>query len=206
MINGYEEGPLVPGEPLLTRPGFWSNHLMAMGGAGTGAEPAVPEWFGDDGADTDALSEILFDPERWPVFRVPAADGTGVVVIYRNLVGDYGIDHLLTRPGRSCARRMTGGDGGFSATGLPWRELVRIADSPDPEAEGVQDSTARLLLLLPLLDELDVPRSASAGLSAALIAAGAPHETAPSTAESLLTHLMGRPRHDSAWASPLSGP
>ncbi|MEU6042734.1 hypothetical protein [Streptomyces griseus] len=206
MINGYEEGPLVPGEPLLARPGFWSNHLMAMGGTGTGAVRAVPEWFGDDGADTDALSEVLFDPERWPVFRVPAADGTGVVVIYRNLVGDYGIDHLLTRPDRSRARRITGGDGGFSATGLPWRELVRIADSPDPEAEGVQDSTTRLLLLLPLLDELDVPRSAPARLSAALIAAGAPHETAPSTAESLLTHLMGRPRHDCAWASPLSGP
>nr|WP_203686074.1 hypothetical protein [Streptomyces sp. SID14515] len=205
MINGYEAGPLVAGEPLLARPGFWSNHLMAMGGDGTRAERPVPEWFGDDGADTDALAETLFDPERWPVFRIPAADGTGVVVIYRNLVGDHGIDHLLTRPDRSCARRITGGDGGFSGTGLTWHELVRIADSPAPEGDGLTDSAARLLLVLPLLDEPDLPQTAPARLSGALTAVGAPHDTAPNTAESLLTYLMDRPRHDSAWESPLSG-
>ncbi|MFJ6614813.1 hypothetical protein ACIQPT_31570 [Streptomyces sp. NPDC091289] len=205
LIKGYDEGPLVAGEPLLTRPGFWSSYLMTMGGAGTGVERPVPEWFGDDGADTDAVTDILFDPERWPVFRVPAADGAGVAVIYRNLEGDHGIDYLLTRPGRSCAERITGGDGGFSGTGLTWHELVRFADSPAPAADGVLDSAARLLLLLPLLDELAVPGTAPAQLGAALTAAGAPQDTAPSTAEYLLSHLMGRPRHDSTWDSPLSG-
>ncbi|MFE6759233.1 hypothetical protein ACFVDQ_37545 [Streptomyces sp. NPDC057684] len=67
LIKGYD-GPLVAGESLLARPGFWSNHLMPLCSDGAGAERPAPEWFGDDGADTDALSETLFDPERWPVF------------------------------------------------------------------------------------------------------------------------------------------
>ncbi|RFC77788.1 hypothetical protein DXZ75_08055 [Streptomyces sp. AcE210] len=48
---------------------------------GSGAERPAPERFGDDGADADALSETLFDPERRPVFRVPAADGPGAIVV-----------------------------------------------------------------------------------------------------------------------------
>lgn len=205
LIEGYDDGPLVAGESLPARPGFWSNHLMGMCGRGAGAGRPVPEWFGDDGADTDAMSEILFDPGHWPVLRVPASDGSGIVVIYRNLVGDHGIDYLLTRPGRSRAQRIAGGEGVLSGSGLTWRELVRIADTPAPGADGAEDSAARLLLILPLLDDLDVPEGAKAGLSAALTAVGAPQDTAPSTAERLLAHLMRRPRHDAAWGSPLSG-
>ncbi|MGW3691943.1 hypothetical protein [Streptomyces sp. NPDC005125] len=126
---------MVAGESLLARPGFWSNYLMAMCGDGSSAARPVPEWFGDDGADTDALSEVLFDPERWPAFRVPAEDGPGAVVIYRNLVGDYGIDYLLTHPGRSHAQQIANWEGDLSGTGLTWHELVRLADSPSPAAE-----------------------------------------------------------------------
>lgn len=205
LIKGYDDGPLVAGESMLARPGFWSNHLMAMCGTGTGTERPVPEWFGDDGADTDAVAEILFDPESWPVFRIPAAEGPGAVVVYRNLVGDYGIDYLLAHPGRTHAQQVAGWEGGFTGTGLTWHELVRMADSPDPAADGVEDSAARLLLALPLLDDLDVPETGPARVSAALIAAGAPQDTAPNTAKKLLTHLMGRPRHDRTWDSPLSG-
>ncbi|MFF2789001.1 hypothetical protein ACFVT6_19940 [Streptomyces sp. NPDC058049] len=178
---------------------------MAMCGEGSGAARPVPEWFGDDGADTDALSEVLFDPERRPVFRVPAEDGPGAVVIYRNMVGDYGIDHLLTHPGRSHAQQIASWEGDLSGTGLTWHELVRLADSPSPAAEGVEDTAARLLLVLPLLTDSDVPAPAPAGLSAALTSAGAPQDTACSTAEHLLNHLTRRPRHDPTWGSPLSG-
>ncbi|MEU9057502.1 hypothetical protein AB0D13_01065 [Streptomyces sp. NPDC048430] len=204
LIKGYD-APLVAGEPLLARRGFWSNHLLAMCGEGTSAGPPSPEWFGDDGADTDAMSETLFDPERWPVFRIPAADGPGAVVIYRNLVDDYGIDYLLTQPGRSCAQRIGSWEGEFSGAGLAWQDLVHMADSPSPAAEGVEDAAARLLLTLPLLDDLEVPETASARLGAALVSAGAPQDTASDTAGRLLAHLMGRPRHESAWGSPLSG-
>ncbi|MGW7438454.1 hypothetical protein [Streptomyces sp. NPDC054849] len=118
-------------------------------------------------------------------------------MIFRNLVGDYGTDYLRTPPDGSAAE--------VSATGLTWHELVRIADDPCRAAGGVEDSAARLLLLLPLLDDLDVPETAPSRLGAALIAAGAPQGTAPHTAEHLLTRLMRRSRHDPAWGSPLSG-
>ncbi|MFB7554874.1 hypothetical protein [Streptomyces brevispora] len=205
LIEGYDDGPLVAGESLLARSGFWSNYLLAMCSDGSSAAHPVPEWFGDDGADNDALSEVLFDPERWPVFRVPAADGPGAVVIYRNLVGDYGIDYLLTHPGRSYAQQIASWEGDLSGTGLTWHELVRIADTPSPAAEGVEDTAARLLLVLPLLTEPDVPEEAPARLSAALASAGAPQDTASNTAEHLLTRLTKRSRHDPTWGSPLSG-
>lgn len=122
---------------------------MAMCDAGGSTERPTPERFGEDGADVDALSEVLFDPDRWPVFRVPAADGPGAVVVYRNLPGDYGIDCFLTRPDRGCARQIAGREGERAGTGLTWLELIRIAGSPAPTAEGAEDPDARLLLLLP---------------------------------------------------------
>ncbi|WP_306324532.1 hypothetical protein [Streptomyces venezuelae] len=205
LLKGYDLGPLVPGELLLLHPGFWSNYLLAMCSDGGCPERPVPEWFGEDGADVDALSEVLFDPERWPLFRVPAEGGPGAVVVYRNLDGDYGTDYLLTHPGRSYAEQIASWDGDFSGTGLTWHELIRIADSSSLADEGVQDTATRFLLLLPLLTDPDVPESASARLIAALAAVGAPQDTAPIAAEHLLAHLTRTSRHDPTWASPLSG-
>ncbi|MFJ9801593.1 hypothetical protein [Streptomyces wuyuanensis] len=205
LIKGYDADALVAGESLLARPGFWSNYLLAMCSDGGCAERPVPEWFGDDGADADALSEVLFDPERWPVFRVPAETGPGAAVVYRNLDGDYGTDYLLTHPGRSYVQQIASWDGDFRGTGLTWRELVRIADSPSSGAEGVQDTAARLLLVLPLLTDPDVPEEASARLTSALAMVGAPQDTASNTAEHLLAHLTRRALHDPTWESPLSG-
>ncbi|MGW4724931.1 hypothetical protein [Streptomyces sp. NPDC004291] len=220
LIEGYDDGPLTAGEPLLDRPGFWSNHLPVMCSDGDCAERPDPERFGGDGADADALSEVLFDPGHWPVFRVPAATGPGAVVVYRNLAGDYGTDYLLTDPDGSGPRRIARWDADFAGTGLTWRELTGIADAPSsraeapepagpteaPEpAEGVQDTAARLLLLLPLLTDPDVPEEAPARVATALTEVGAPVRTASATANHLLAHLARRSRHDPAWASPLSG-
>ncbi|MET9403140.1 hypothetical protein [Kitasatospora sp. NPDC002965] len=205
LIKGYDVGPLASGEPLLFHPGFWSNYLLAMCSAGGCAERPVPEWFGEDGADVDGLSEVLFDPEHWPVFRMPAEDGPGVVVIYRNLEGDYGTDYLLTHPGRGYVEQLASWDGEFSGTGLTWQELIRIADSPSLADEGVQDAASRFLLLFPLLTDLDVPEGASARLIAVLTAIGAPQDTSSLAAEHLLAHLTRRSRHDPAWTSHLSG-
>ncbi|WAZ26371.1 hypothetical protein STRCI_007937 [Streptomyces cinnabarinus] len=206
QIKGYDDGPLVAGESLLARPGFWSNYLLAMCSDGACTERPVPEWFGDDGADADALSEVLFDPEHWPVFRVSAEGGPGAVVIYRNLVGDYGTDYLLTHPDRSYAQQVAHWEGDFSGMGLTWHELVSIVDNPSPGAEGVQDPAARLLLVLPLLtDPDDLPEAAPARLTTALTAVGAPQDSASTAAEHLLAHLAGRSRHDPTWKSPLSG-
>ncbi|MER6117296.1 hypothetical protein [Streptomyces sp. NPDC001743] len=205
LIKGYEDGPLFAGEALPARRGFWSNHLLAMCSDGACTERPVPEWFGDDGADADAMSEVLFDPDHWPTFRVPAEDGPGVVVIYRNLVGDQGTDYLLTHPNRSHAQQIAGWEGDFTGTGLTWQELVRLADGPSAATAGIQDESARLLLALPLLTDMDLPETAPARIAAALTAVGAPQETASTAARHLLAHLERRPRHDSAWESPLSG-
>ncbi|MFH8789220.1 hypothetical protein [Streptomyces roseoverticillatus] len=204
LIKGYDDGPLVAGESLLPRPGFWSNYLMAICGDASGASDPVPGWFGDDGADADALSEVLFNPERWPVFRVAAEGGPGVVVIYRNLLGDYSTDYLLTHPGQSHAQHVASREGDLSGTGLSWDELIRIADTP-ATGEGVKDSAARLLLVLPLLTDPDLPDAALARLASALTAAGAPQDTAFTTAEHLLAHLTRSSHHDPTWKSPLSG-
>ncbi|MFI5544434.1 hypothetical protein ACIA6E_11670 [Streptomyces sp. NPDC051815] len=205
LIEGYATGPVTPGEPLLGRPGFWWNHLSVLCGDGACGEQPVPEWFGEDGADADALSEVLFDPAHWPAFRVSCEDGSGAVVVHRNLVGDYGIDYLLVPPGGRRARHIAHWEGDFSGTGLTWRELVGITDGAPSAAEGVRDADARFLLLLPLLDDPRMPCSAPERLTTSLTAAGAPQDTVRRAAEHLWGHLGRRSRHDPSWASPLSG-
>ncbi len=180
----------------MGRRGFWANHLLAMCGDGTCAEWAVPEWFGGDGADADALAEVLFDSEQWPVFRVLVPDGhqvSGVVVVYRNFADEFGVDYLL------------GGQDRCLVAGLSWQELIRVADCSEPPADGVQDVSGRFLLLLPLLSgewSGDVVRER---IAAALVAVGAPEGTVGRAAGHLLGHLERRAVHDSGWSSPLSG-
>ncbi|MET8841802.1 hypothetical protein ABZW67_17110 [Streptomyces rubiginosohelvolus] len=198
LIEEYGHGPVVAGDSLVGRRGFWASHLLAMCGDGTCAERAVPEWFGGDGADADALAEVLFDPEQWPVFRVLVPDGhpvPGVVMVYRNFADEFGVDYL--RGGQDMGASLV--------SGLSWQELIRVADCPEPPAEGVQDVSGRFLLLLPLLSgewSGDVVRER---IVAALVAVGAPEGTAGRAAGHLLGHLERRALHDSGWGSPLSG-
>ncbi|MEU5559103.1 hypothetical protein AB0H47_23680 [Streptomyces globisporus] len=196
LIEGYGHGPVVAGESLVGRRGFWANHLLAMCGDGTCAERAVPEWFGGDGADADALAEVLFDPEQWPVFRVLVPDGhpvPGVVVVYRNLVDEFGVDCLL------------GGQDRCLVAGLSWQELIRVTDRPEPPADGVQDVSGRFLLLLPLLSGEWSDEVVRERIVAALVAVGAPEGTVGRAAGHLLGHLERRALHDAVWGSPLSG-
>ncbi|MBC9717014.1 hypothetical protein H9Y04_31225 [Streptomyces sp. TRM66268-LWL] len=195
-IKGYGGGPLAAGEPLLTRPGFWSNYLL-LAGAQAPERPA-PEWFGEDGADADELYETLWSPESWPVFRVRSADGSGVLVVFRNLEEDEGVDYLRVHPDRTHAELLAKWEGEREGAGLPWPDMVRIADSPAPGA-GVREPHLRLLLLLPLLDEPYVPEGALPRIAEALTAAGTPPDMAHATAGRLLTALTGRVWHDADW-------
>ncbi|WP_233289428.1 hypothetical protein [Kitasatospora sp. MBT63] len=164
-----------------------------------GARP-VPEWFGDDGADAGALSEVLLDERAWPAFRVPFGAGHRVVHVHRNFVDEPGTDHLLTHSSWPRAETLSSFDGDLYGPGLSWRELTHIADTPDPSAPGVQDVAARLLLLLPALADDELPPDAAARVSAALTAVGAPEDSAGRTAD----HLLGN-RQPAAWRPDLSG-
>ncbi|MEV6973175.1 hypothetical protein [Kitasatospora sp. NPDC093806] len=170
-----------------------------------GEDRPAPEWFGDDGADTDALSEVLLDDRSWPVFRVPFQGGHSAVVVYRNLAGDCGIDYLLTHPDWHRAADLSGYEGDWYGPGLSWREIVHIADTPDLVAPGVHDTVARLLLLVPLLADDDLPPEAPARLSAALTAIGAPDDSARDTADHLLRNRRPAAGRHGGADSPLSG-
>ncbi|MEU4097545.1 hypothetical protein [Streptomyces sp. NPDC026673] len=208
LIKGYDHGPLTAAEPLTDRPGFWANHLLGWCEAGPDGERPEPEWFGDDGADTDALAEVLLDERAWPVLRVPFGEGHCAVVVYRNLDGDAGLDFLLTHPDWMRAEVLASWDGDRFGPGLGWPELTHIADSvPDSgTAGGLLDPAARLLLLLPVL--VDGRRHASVAvprIAAALVAVGVPEESAALAAGCLVGGPVDGVWHDPAWGSPLSG-
>ncbi|WP_052069568.1 hypothetical protein [Streptacidiphilus albus] len=205
LVKGYDYGPLVPGEALLGRAEIWSNHLLGMCWSSSGATRPMPEWFGDDGADTEAMSETLMDDQAWPVFRVPFDGGHAAIVVYRNLLGDCGIDYLLTHPDWNCAQVLASCDGSWSGPGLTWKNLVRITASPDLTTNGAHDPAERLLLLLPALCQAELPADAQTRVEAALETVGAPNSSIQIMARALLD---GR-RHSGPGGfskSPLSGP
>ncbi|MDX3094592.1 hypothetical protein PV417_08475 [Streptomyces sp. ME19-03-3] len=210
LIEGYEGGPLTAGEPLAARPGFWANHLLQWCAAGPDGERPAPEWFGDDGADADALAEVLYDERARPVLRVPLADGHRAVVVFRNFADDPGLDFLLTHPCWARAETLLSYDGerGGPGLGLGWRRLLHVAETvPDagPD-EGLSDPDVRLLLLLPLLEDgRRHARQAVPRIAGALRAVGAPEETAALAARCLVDGTADEVWHDPAWGSPLSG-
>lgn len=205
LIKGYDYGPLVAGEWLLERAGFWSNHLLAMCRFTSGGTRPAPEWFGDDGADTDALSEVLLNDQAWPAFRIPFQGGHSAVVVYRNLIGDFGIDYVLTQADWPRTEVLSSFDGDWYGPGLSWRDIVHIAETPDLTAPGVHDIAARFLLLLPLLADDELPPAAPARVSAALTAVGAPEDSAQDTADHLLRNRRPAARNRGGADSPLSG-
>ncbi|MCP2311120.1 hypothetical protein [Kitasatospora paracochleata] len=205
LIKGYDYGPLVAGERLLERAGFWSNHLLATCRFTSGEARPEPEWFGDDGADTDALADVLLDDQAWPSFRIPFHGGHSAVVVYRNLIGDYGIDYLLTQPDWPRKEDLSSFDGDWYGPGLSWRDIVHIAETPDLTAPGVHDTAARLLLLLPLLADDGLPPEARTRVNAALTAIGEPEDSAQDTADHLLRNSRPSARRRGGADSPLSG-
>ncbi|MFJ8045453.1 hypothetical protein ACIRBX_33595 [Kitasatospora sp. NPDC096147] len=205
QIKGYDYGPLVAGERLLERAGFWSNHLLAAYRSTAGGTRPEPEWFGVDGADADALAEVLLDDQAWPALRIPFRGGHSAVAVYRNLIGDYGIDYLLTQPDWSRTADLSGFDGDWYGPGLSWRDIVNIAGAPDLTAPGVHHPASRLLLLLPLLADDDLPPGAHARVGAALAAIGAPEDSARDTADHLLRNRRSAAGRPGDTDSPLSG-
>ncbi|MFH9353876.1 hypothetical protein [Kitasatospora sp. NPDC017646] len=205
LIPGYGDGPLAAGEPLLEGGGFWWCHLVGPAEPGPGEGWLEPERFGADGADADAMTERLYDGGAWPVFRVPFDGGRVAAVVYRNLEGDGGVEFLLALPGRSRPEVLADFDGDWRGAGVTWPELVRIADAPDQEADGVHDPAERLLLMPPALDGSEPPAGAVERVAKALVVAGAPEDSARGTAVRLLEGHRRWAGYLSVGDSPLSG-
>lgn len=163
-IPGYEGGPLVQGSTHLDNPLFWHVHL----GTCLRGEDAQRAAFG---ADWDAAMElygVLSAEHEWPVFSVPLLSGHTIHVVYRNFVGERGVDYLIHQPAWSEAETLAVDDGHFMGPGMAWPELLSAARQLT--ADGVSNADARLLLLFPALGDAQLPDDAAAVLTTALAA------------------------------------
>ncbi|MFG2631193.1 hypothetical protein [Streptomyces sp. NPDC048473] len=158
LIDGFDNDPLVTGEELLAPPGFWAAYLLWI--CQTEEDDPDPEWFGVGEADTDAAYDALNDEERWPVFRIPFADGHTATVLGCNFPGDPGTEYFITHPEWGRHGHLATINGHQAGPGLSWRELTHIARTPNRDAPGVHAEHARLLLLLPTLGDENLPDEA----------------------------------------------
>lgn len=199
LIDGYDEDPLVAGEPLLALPGFWAAYLLWLCEVDEDVEEAEADWFGVTDADVDAAYEALTAEDRWPTFRIPFDGGHTAVVIGRNFPEDPGTEYLITNAEWGRPGFLATIDGHQAGPGLAWRELVHIADNPDSAVPGIHDPHARLLLLLPALGDVDVPPDAEHVIADALVSIGALTDKASALAPRLLDNPMWEPAR---WSLP----
>ncbi|GAA2245391.1 MULTISPECIES: hypothetical protein [Kitasatospora] len=204
LIAGHENDPLIPGEELLALPGFWAAYLLWLA-EGEDFEPE-PALFGADGADADAAYGRLSDPAAWPVIRLPMQHGHSILIVHRNFTEDAGTDYYVAHPDWDRPRSLASIEGHFAGPGLAWRELLHVAQHPG-DGPGITDPHARLLLLLPVLGDADLPADATAAVTGALAAIGTPSEATAALAEALLDHPFwdGETWYFEGAGSPLSG-
>ncbi|MGW7528221.1 hypothetical protein [Streptomyces sp. NPDC054783] len=179
----YSSAPVVDGLPLLGEPGFWPAHLADL------CEGFSPEDFGADAADAGAMLECLHDRSAWPMFTVPLSGGFAIVVHYNSGEEFTSTDYFLTHPEWPHSLVLASDDQDRIGPGLCWPELAALLDAPE-EAVGVTDADDRLLLLLPLLGDADVPPEAVDRVVGALVAQGAPENCEPLARRLLDGHPM----------------
>ncbi|MDX3578380.1 hypothetical protein [Streptomyces sp. FL07-04A] len=163
-LPGYDGGPLVQGSAYLDNPLFWPVHL----GTCLRGEDAQRAAFGADWDTAMELYGVLSAEHAWPVFSVPLHSGHTIYVVYRNFVGERGVDYLIHRPAWPGVETLAVDDGHFMGPGMAWPELLSAARQP--ATEGVRDPDARLLLLFPALGDALIPEDAAPALTTALAA------------------------------------
>lgn len=163
----YASSPVVDGLPLLAEPEFWAAHLVEM------YEGSQVESFGVDPADVEGMLERLSDKAAWPVFRIPLAGGHSIVVHYNSGEEYTCVDYFIVHPDwRTKELVLASTDGDRIGPGLCWAELAALLQAPEGE-DGVTDPHARLLLLLPVLGDSNIPAEAVTLVQRALSAQGA---------------------------------
>ena len=171
-LPGYQDYPytLVDGSPLLGHRLFWPTHLLQV----IGRFELLSACFGEV-IPSDVRSfydHKLADTRQWPTLSIPLRDQHQLYVVDRNFPEDYGQDYLLHHPSWPKALRLASIEGHFFGPGLCWPELL-AASVPPPGAVGTTQPAARLLLLLPILGDAEIPGEAAAILADALAACGA---------------------------------
>ncbi|MEU6749014.1 hypothetical protein ABZ914_22580 [Spirillospora sp. NPDC046719] len=188
LIDGYENAPLVDGTALLTERLFWPTYLAAW--TDLEDDTVIDAAFSVERDELEAFYGQLTALERWPVLAVPLRAGAQIVVIFRNLEDDTGVDLLLQTPDSKGVMKWARLDGHFLVPGLSWPELAEISSRPGSRY-GVTESHARMLLLLPFTGDSDTPATAAKTVSSALIAAGAAPGPSGPLADNLLNEPMG---------------
>ncbi|MEU6575492.1 hypothetical protein [Streptomyces sp. NPDC046805] len=188
-IPEYLEGcELIAGEDLAREPAFWLAHLMLTVG-----DPD-PERYGVDASVYEEMVERLSNPEEpWPVLRVPFQGGHTAYVVYANFDDANNVDFFVRHHewGRLGYLGQCGAD--EAGPGLAWTELATLAEAAQNSSEGLTDSSQRLLLLLPMLGDAEMPREARHMVAQALAHCGIRSEAA----DELATVLVGEQESDS---------
>lgn len=171
MARGlYSSSPVVDGLPLLAEPEFWAAHLVEM------YDGSQVESFGVDPADVEGMLERLSDKTAWPMFRIPLAGGHSIVLHYNSGEEYTSTDCFIVHPDWGTNDLVLAStDEDRIGPGLCWAELAALLPAPEGE-DGVTDPQARLLLLLPVLGDTNVPAEAVTLVREALTAQGAPDD------------------------------
>jgi hypothetical protein len=190
-IPEYLEGcELIAGEDLAREPAFWLAHLMLT----VGDPSEDPERYGVDASVYEEMVEHLSNPEEpWPVLRVPFEGGHTAYTVYANFDDANNVDFFVRHP--QWARLGYLGQCGAdeAGPGLSWTELATLAEAAQNSSEGLTDSSQRLLLLLPMLGDAEMPREARHMVAQALIRCGIRSDSA----DELATILVGDQEADS---------
>ncbi|WP_338779976.1 hypothetical protein [Streptomyces sp. DG1A-41] len=182
----FEDCELVSGEDLALEPAFWLAHLLLT----VGDPSEDPQRYGVDAAAYEEMAERLSDPEEpWPVLRASLAGGHTAYVVYANFEDVNNVDFFVRHPdwGRLGYLGQCGADD--AGPGLSWTELTTLAASTPDHGEGLTDRSQRLLLLLPMLGDAEIPNEAHGTVTLALIHCGVPSDAA----RELATSLLGEP-------------
>jgi hypothetical protein len=172
-ISGYQdtfpdgidlEKLLVDGWDLVTGPAFWAAHLLRQGYD----EDVILPGFGVEEPAAQEVFDRLAEADRWPAFRIEVDPQRSLVVVYRNLAEDAGVDYLLESAGRD-AVLLSALEGSFRGPGISWLEILRV--SRRSGADGIDGR--KLLLLWPMSGDTAAVPNAGPVVAEALREVGA---------------------------------
>jgi hypothetical protein len=158
---------------LVEYPAFWLHYLSGPLGVHREAEAA----FEVQVADYRAMRTVLNDLERWPVVSVRLDGELWLRIVYRNVEEEQGLDFVEERPGQP-AKVVTSVEGHGFTSATTWAELLAAAALPDERLAWAQ----RLILMLPMLGQQELPEDAEEVMHGALDGIGATNRAALATA------------------------